>query len=162
MPNSLNEKKRKSLCLFWLYFWFNLNLSCSLKMTKRENWLLFVSKQLPRIFSGLCGFEPPSKLSQKQRGIWYFSASPTTQLILVRQYFFCRHQRISLHRNSVNAIKANSNAIGPLSLTPVALERSHIKLCVLELSTIDRMFSTNFDLALIFGIFMHQLFLVSR
>ena len=68
------KKKRKSLCLFWLYFWFNLNLSCSLKMTKRDNWLLFVSKQLPRIFSGLSGFEPPSKLSQKPTGnLGFFS-----------------------------------------------------------------------------------------
>ena len=131
-------------------------------MTKRDNWLLFVSKQLSRIFSGLCGFEPPSKLSQKPTGNLGFFSFTTTQLILVRQYFFCRHQRISLHRNSVDAIKANSNAIGPLSLTPADLERSHIKLCVLELSTIDRIFSTNFDLALIFGIFIHQLFLVSR
>ena len=131
-------------------------------MTKRDNWLLFVSKQLPRIFSGLCGFEPPSKLSQKPTGNLGFFSFTNNSTDPRSAILFCRHQRISLHRNSVDAIKANSNAIGPLSLTPVALERSHIKLCVLELSTIDRIFSTNFDLALIFGIFIHQLFLVSR
>jgi hypothetical protein len=53
---------------------------------------------------------------------------------------------------SAKAIKASSNAVGPLSFPPAAVERSHTTLCVLELSTMERTFSTNFAFALIFGI----------
>ena len=65
IPNSRNEKREKNLCLFWLHLEFNLNLSALWKWQNETIGFCSSPSSFLEFFSGLCGFEPPSKLSQK-------------------------------------------------------------------------------------------------
>ena len=85
------------------------------------------------------------------------SASTVTSTILSLMLLFLQTSAKIVTPQSANAIKLSSSAVGPQSVPPAAVERSHSTLWFLWLSTFERTFSTHVAFAFIFGISFHHL-----
>ncbi len=80
-----------------------------------------------------------------------FSASAVTSALLSSMLLFLHTSANIVTAQSAKAIKESSNAVGPLSVPPAAVDKSQTTLWVRWLSVMEQTFSTHVAFALTLG-----------